>query len=830
MRLLEKQLEADESIITVWFDAWKFDREDAIWRALLIHTINELDERVEVLEEKNTDESNSSNNDLEKARKQLNSIQQQLYRSFTLSEKGDYSIDWHQLPKQLALLTVQTALPGSGLAAHAIKPMGNLIKGLLGTTQEKADDAEEGSEKPDEIKSNIKTLSDTLNLIKREESKTYFEHIRYLEQFQGTFKELTEDTLELLLGKDLPDKRLVFFIDDLDRCEPEKAIEVLEAIKLFLSNPNTVFVLGVDDQVIYNGLKKRYGDWLTQQASNNGNQTSDEIRPYHLEYLEKIIQLPFTLPALTDTEVRDFVAKRLPDGLQDQLFIDLIRLGCQYNPRKLNRLCQLLTLNFEIAKARELDEEKMAKSIMIKLVIIQLRDRSLYHELLNDRSPILRRLEKYWLEERNTSDNLSKQPLAESSNNLNRDRDDETLEQTQPSADKEEYNQASSPIHPWIKPYINYDWLKTLLLWKPPQEELQKECLSFEAITRPDNDFSLEEHLQLKPLTKLAEFVTDKQPTIILDTSVLQDLLHEDTSFIESAAGRIAREDRQHYANHLVDFIKSKDSPWRQCVSAGDAIGFLGDPRFKEENFWEQSHLWINIPKGKFYRGSRQDYLDHSENNEDGELYELANYEISRYLVTNHQYSLFIKDKDHRPPGHWREGNIPVGLDNHPVVRVSWRDAMDYIDWLNTQHHGYKYSLPTEAQWERAARGPAIIDGQENRRIFPWGDDFDATRCNIDETGVGRTTAVGCFPNGASPDGVLDMAGNVFEWCADWYDKSYYNKNTIEENTEESGRKAVRGGSFDYDQQSARCAFRYDGRPDDDYGLVGFRVARILNT
>lgn len=247
----------------------------------------------------------------------------------------------------------------------------------------------------------------------------------------------------------------------------------------------------------------------------------------------------------------------------------------------------------------------------------------------------------------------------------------------------------------------------------------------------------------------------------------------------------------------------------------------MDDPRFAEG----QEH-WIQIPAGEFYRGSRKED-DPEEGELDGKSYQLDAFEIGRYPVTNTDYERFVKETKFKVPKHWRDGRIPLGLGNHPVVVVSWYDAQNYIEWLNQQGGDYHYSLPTEAQWERAARGPAQWQGEENRRIYPWGNDFDAHKCNVEETGLNRTAAVGCFPAGASPEGVLDMSGNVFEWCADWYAGDYYQQGDVSENKQKSGAKVSRGGSFGFNLRYARCEYRFVNRPDYGYFDLSFRVARM---
>ena len=173
-----------------------------------------------------------------------------------------------------------------------------------------------------------------MGAFKRESRNAYFEHIQHIEQFKTEFEKLVKQSISLLGAS-----RMVFFIDDLDRCEPRKVIEVLEAIKLFLETPETVFVLGIDDEVVQAGLKQRYGRDLADLYSSDGNDSRPlkqaRQRSYHMEYLEKIIQLPFTLPAIPEDKFDLYIQKQLHlDGLEDndqqQQIIQLFCDTCQY--------------------------------------------------------------------------------------------------------------------------------------------------------------------------------------------------------------------------------------------------------------------------------------------------------------------------------------------------------------------------------------------------------------------------------------------------------------------------------------------------------------------
>jgi len=127
-------------------------------------------------------------------------------------------------------------------------------------------------------------------------------------------------------------------------------------------------------------------------------------------------------------------------------------------------------------------------------------------------------------------------------------------------------------------------------------------------------------------------------------------------------------------------------------------------------------------------------------------------YRMDVYPTTNLDYERFIHATGHQPPQDWPDGRSPSGLHDHPVVWVTWHDAMAYARWAGK-------ALPTAAQWEKAARGP-------KGRVYPWGSDPTAAKCNTAESGIGGTTPVTRYQSGVSPYGVFDLCGNVWEWCA----------------------------------------------------------------
>jgi formylglycine-generating enzyme required for sulfatase activity len=158
------------------------------------------------------------------------------------------------------------------------------------------------------------------------------------------------------------------------------------------------------------------------------------------------------------------------------------------------------------------------------------------------------------------------------------------------------------------------------------------------------------------------------------------------------------------------------------------------------------------------------------------------------------------------------------------VVGVSWYEALAYCRWLS-EKSGKPYRLPTEAEWEKAARG---TDG----RRYPWGDAWDASLCNNKESGPGKTTPVGEYPEGESPYGVEELVGQVWEWCRTKYSSSYpYQPDDGREDEEGSDTRILRGGSW-YDSDPAgvcRCGYRCgDPRFWNDSG--GFRCVRTLSS
>jgi formylglycine-generating enzyme required for sulfatase activity len=217
--------------------------------------------------------------------------------------------------------------------------------------------------------------------------------------------------------------------------------------------------------------------------------------------------------------------------------------------------------------------------------------------------------------------------------------------------------------------------------------------------------------------------------------------------------------------------------------------------------------LLLLIPAGEFVSGG-------TGSDEGGAPFpvRLPAYYLAMHPVTNAQYARFVQET-----GKHKDWKAVAGSD-HPAVNVNWDDAQAYCAWAGLR-------LPTELEWEQGARG---IDGRE----YPWGATWDAGKCrNSTNHGSEQTCGVWGYAAGSSPWGLSQMAGNVWEWCVDWYDAKAYERYRKGELTPPTsgGSRVVRGGSWvGAFSGSFRCADRHYGGPDFRSGDRGFRCARTL--
>jgi len=283
------------------------------------------------------------------------------------------------------------------------------------------------------------------------------------------------------------------------------------------------------------------------------------------------------------------------------------------------------------------------------------------------------------------------------------------------------------------------------------------------------------------------------------------------------------------------------------CVFSWVGVGISVPTTHAEEHDAEKGHGYYNqpdeghehdnmvfIPAGKFIMGDNKHYdwfFLWAFNIYDGPEHTiyLDAYYIDKYEVTNREYREFVEETGRRMPSGWWDPRF--SRPNHPVVGVTWHDAKAYAEWAGKR-------LPTEAEWEKAARGT-------DKRIWPWGNEFDKNKCNVWESysvkirelsgaavlskNIG-TRPVTSYENGKSPYGCYNMAGNVWEWCSDNYDPNYYadSPSSNPAGPENGMQKVIRGGSFHYFAHYARCAARYRVPPYTQSTQIGFRCAKSV--
>jgi formylglycine-generating enzyme required for sulfatase activity len=692
MRMVRKNL--PKKFTTVWFDAWKYDKEESLWRALLLNVLSTLKETASK-QGKPTEE--------------FEKLQALLYRDMEVDKVGGVTID-------LAKLGGVTA---KGLAQLSL----SFIPGLS-TLTKLVEELQSGA---------AKSVDEATAAIRRERTKIYIEQIQFLEQFQEKFKGLIEEHVS--------PNRLVVFVDDLDRCLPAKAIEVLEAIKLFLDAENCIFVLGLDQEVIARGIEMKYKELgAKQDGDGQGHFTIEGVR-----YLEKIIQLPFQIPPVEQTDMGDFVHGLSTDWPHEEC-PKVFAEGLGDNPRQIKRTVNTFLMLWKLAQKREEKLQGKVKPIRLaKVVAIQTVYPDLYNLLLKEEPRYLRELEEYYrFETRSQNTYKSKADVPEK------------VLQEAAEGKTEIYIGEKKEPPPALLPFLSRRGAAAV-----------RRILTIHKPDIPDANFIDLSPEELKLYFTLTRRAEAPQPTPPPEAARLVF----EPQIVKISAGKF-----------LMGSTKEQ---------AAQAIKDGADKNWVE---WEQPQHTV----------------------------ELSEFSIGKYPVTNREYQAFIKDAKYQPPTGWDGDQFPAEKGGHPVVNVSWNDANEYCKWLSEQTKK-QYRLPTEAEWEKAARG-------EDGRVYPWGNEFDAKKANTIESGIGKTSEVGQFsPQGDSPYGCVDMAGNVWEWCSDWFDeKEYKNRKDGVENpqgAQQGQYRVLRGGSFLNPHRLARCAYRYRNLPGGFFNLYrGFRV------
>jgi iron(II)-dependent oxidoreductase len=527
---------------------------------------------------------------------------------------------------------------------------------------------------------------------------------------------------------------LVVFIDDLDRCLPEKTMQVLEAIKLFLDKDGCVFVLGAHTEVIQKAVTKIY-----QDAGLSDENASD--------YLEKIIQLRFELPPLDEDQMEIFVTEQglPPESLESW---ETVVAGAEINPRKVKTF---------------LNDLNLAWALLINTGQVQ-----------------------------------------------NVERVDFTRWQVLMRAAPDPFKKTIYEIDDLD---LRFQFVQRALAWQNGDAQAGEYFRDYE------------KHSRLKrTLKKISAF----SPRF--DAKNLDAFIHLTAPPKPPAPEKVPTETKE-----AAERMEPGEPPGELKIKIPDeSLAEKGrraeTPPARPGVRTFASMEFVPIPKGKFLMGSRESNSLAADDEKQQHTVEIAqDYWMARFPITNEQYEKFVKatNQEHKWIKGWEK------KPDHPVVNASWHAALAFCDWLNQTYGaelpaGYTFRLPTEAEWEKAARGEFGFE-------WPWGNDFDPTKCNSEEGKKGDTTPVGAYsPRGDSPYGCADMVGNVWEWTrslwgADISKPEYrypYNANDGRENLQAPDNilRVLRGGSFYSYRRYARCTFRLGDDPRDWYERYGFRV------
>ena len=667
---------------------------------------------------------------------------------------------------------------------------------------------------------------------------------------------------------------LLFLIDDIDRCLPEKAVEMLESIKLFLDVEGCAFVLAVDDEVVERGIVHRYRDYIFQQQ-NQQYQAKEPNRPVAetappitgAEYLEKIIHLPFRLPLPSENEIRQFLLKEFPELFsieqdhstekmpeleeqalatqkeqkqqkitqQDTALLDLFVRAVPRVPRKLIRAVELFQLQRDIMRDRgmsNLDELTLARLVILQLLL-----------------PDLYRFGRQWQGFLGTLERWEREykgrwALPNMSDEKLRKEEEKKYKENKQEFNETIFEEQDKPLlflvhkHSTLRSGFN---LRKLIDPKHPSDTRIANyfCLLDESGTKSSpaeiilqgSDASDRPLLTLEDETKFIEYISSKRPDAWtsaagfsgLDTGVMSDELfkqfcssvnapiNSDSDYIQEDWLRIVNpllttEQKNKLWGDLRKELETKlvdlDIEAKQRLIAGNNLDALGDHR-KGVGLNKQGLPdieWIEIPAGEFLYG------------EDNKKQTLDGFKIAKYPITNQQFQAFLDDINANPDAaekYWdglekqefESSRFQQG--NRPRERVSWYQAVAFTRWLS-EKTGEKIQLPTEQQWEKAARG---TDGRE----YPWGNDFNNAYVNSHESDLRETNPVGMYDKVESPYGVSEMEGNVWEWCEDRYDAN-------------RDSRVLRGGSWGSSPLNLRSANRDDDLPGARYYGIGFRI------
>lgn len=531
---------------------------------------------------------------------------------------------------------------------------------------------------------------------------------------------------------------LVIFIDDLDRCLPDKTVQTLEALKLFLDKRGCIFVIGADISIVQKAVAKHYED-----AGITGESAKD--------YLEKVIQLRFDLPLILDDAMEKYLRSeaKVDEAMQNRW--RALVAAAEVNPRRVKNVINDLNLQWFMAL-----NSGQAEGVN--------RDDFICWQALMHAAPAV----------------FARQVMDFEDN------------------------------------AIRFGFIQDALKWqKGTQEEKDAVKGFFSAYEEKDSK-------RLRGVLKQISFSKEFTPDAL-------------DSMIYMAAPPVVVKPEPE--KPVVEEPKKSAEPeltGEEAFAEVKEVAVMRGERGKIVTPQDGNRLviggleFLRIPRGKFVMGSKDDNELAVDDEKPQHTVELTyDYWMSKFTLTNEQYAEFLGKQKH-PVSDWQKKK------DHPVVDVSWDDAVAYCKWFNEtcqselkEAGNLTLRLPTEAEWEKAARGAY---GNE----WPWGNEFDPNKCNSVEGKkgkIGGTTPIGIYSSfgSDSPYGCADMVGNVWEWCSDWFGEAEYKKrgsgSIVDPRGPQKGTgRVLRGGSYYRDRKYVRCASRGNNGPDSHGHGIGFRV------
>ena len=752
------------SLRTIWFTAWKYEQQDALWRAFMLRVVDGLyprkgdGTRYSMEELKELPDKNQLAGALH-----LERLERSIYETVTWKDEGKWSLDVGALAKEGVRLPIWLLFHLSGF--------GSLTKGL-------------GID------------PDLAKVLERQVREHHLNQLGSMEQFAAEF----EKAVQLILGKE---GRLVILVDDLDRCLPEKALEVLEAIKLFLDVPGTVFVLGMDREIIRRGIETYYGTLLGRPGDNEQIPIDGDL------YLQKMIQIPFNLPPLDMRARLDYI-KNLEASLSERSHLDAITRqvfadGLYPNPRQVKRALNVYALLKQVAEEQEkqklIPAGVLAWPLLAKTVLIQSQWPDLY-KLWRQYPTLIITLEEEYTRQPILEDELLHGQKLE--NMSGESGPDEASRQAQPRISQRP--QATGLLAPILNDRQKYALLADLLR-SPAQTGEGRLRARFKGLTID----------QLKMYVGLVGAVEqsaleDVSP-IAADLSV--ELDSADPVRIREALATINESEPdanglRHVAfrERLVAIAQNPNlAPASRAATAdiADEMGYLPLDLHSivpisadGEEFYIARYPVVNQQYARFLDApdfaEKEHWLDFPKYDDKSKpMQETWGKAGWIFLQEN------LKQDNVLLPRYWGDPRFGRSRSGAPVVGVSWYEANAYCKWLLKHWKDLdegkleiskpaSIRLPTEREWVLAAGGK---DGER----YAWGElkneENITSFANTYDSGLRCTSPVWMYPAGKSPAGLFDMSGNVWEWQTNYRDSRYE-------------RMPLRGGSWYSSRDYAR--------------------------